>query len=56
MNKPIIDVTFSAADIAKSLKLDPTKARKALRAANIRAPYKPTDKAKITKVLKAMVE
>jgi len=43
---------ITAAEIAKSLKIDPRKARMKLREAGIRAPYKPTDKAKILKVLK----
>lgn len=50
--KPVPELT--AASIAKELGIDPRIARKALRAADIRAPYKASDKAKIVKVLKAL--
>jgi hypothetical protein len=50
MNKP----ELTAAQLAKELGVDPREGRKALRAAGIRAPYKPTDRAKIVKVLKAL--
>jgi hypothetical protein len=50
MSKPQPELT--AASIAKTLGIDPRIARKALRAAGIRAPYAAKDKAKITKLLK----
>ena len=50
--KPAPELT--AATIARELGIDPRIARKALRAADIRAPYKASDKAKIVKALKAL--
>lgn len=44
---------ISAADIAKELKVSPRIARVKLRAAGIRAPYKPSDVAKMRAVIKA---
>jgi hypothetical protein len=45
---------LTAASVARQLGIDPREARKALRAAGIRAPYAAKDRAKIVKALKAM--
>ncbi|HEY7243578.1 MAG TPA: hypothetical protein VH678_06800 [Xanthobacteraceae bacterium] len=42
---------ITAADIAKELKVSPREARMKLRAAGIRAPYKPSDVAKMRAVI-----
>jgi len=52
--KPAAAGELTAATIARELGIDPRIARKALRAADIRAPYKASDKAKIVKALKAL--
>jgi hypothetical protein len=51
MSKEVKEI--SAADIAKSLGVSPRVARMKLRAAGIRAPYKPSDVAKMRAVIKA---
>jgi predicted glycosyltransferase len=45
---------MSAAAIAKKLGVDPRKARVALRAAGIRAPYDDKDRAKITAIIRKL--
>lgn len=50
MTKTTTDIT--AAGIAKALGVSPREARMKLRAAGIRAPYKPSDVAKMKAVIK----
>jgi hypothetical protein len=52
MTKKAPAAEISAADIARKHGKSPREARMALRAAGIRAPYKPSDLAKITAIIR----
>jgi hypothetical protein len=52
MTKEVKEI--SAADIAKSLGVAPRVARMKLRAADIRAPYKPSDVAKMKAIIRGV--